>query len=289
MLFRYKKSLDKEIGNAVAKSLKVNVLNVSKIKSGEVNHVYKIETDKKALLARVFRYDNWPEDGKLRWIDRQFTKYNIPHAKLLYLTRSDKWFPNGFMVTDYIEGKSANDAVKSKELSRNDYYIHVARLLKKVHGVRVKKFGDWHGRFGTDSSLLKFLLRRVVLKASQIKRMKYYDKNLEGEVSTKLISLLGPVEKKLKPVLTHGDPGKDNCIWTKKGKLILIDWDNARSSSWLRDYADLMFWESYSAQFNKTPKTQATDARKSFLRGYGKTGLTNAEINRITLAFFIVQ
>lgn len=289
MTLRYKTSLDLYVKPAVEKALGVHVLGVSKVKGGEVNHVYKVETNKKTILVRVFRYKDWPEDGKLQYIEKQFMNHRIPHAKLLFYTRSKKWFPNGFMISEFIDGMPADEAVRSGKLSRNDFQFHVAKLLKKVHGIQLKKFGDWHGTYGTDPDILSFALPRITQKLNQLKKTEFYEKDVAIAARSKVESLLTPLKDKLKPVLTHGDPGKDNCIWSSKGKLILVDWDNARSSVWVRDYADLMFWETCAARFQGVPKTQLPNAQKAFLKGYGKTGFTKSELDNVALAFFIIQ
>jgi Ser/Thr protein kinase RdoA (MazF antagonist) len=289
MTFRYRKSIDRRIQPAVESALDIRVLSVSKIKSGEVNHVYKVETDKKAVLVRVFRYENWPEKGKLEWIEKQFVKHRVPHAKLLFLSRRKSWFPNGFMITEFIRGKPADEALRDGNLSKNDFYRHLGRLLEKVHRIRLKKFGDWHGTYGTDPDLLSFVLPRIPQRLDELKKTPYYNKRMAQKAKVKVASLLMPMKSKLKPVLTHGDPGTDNCIWSNDKKLILIDWDNARSSAWVRDYADRMWWESWAVRFMKIPQRQFANASKSFLKGYGKTGFTKAELDRATSAFFIIQ
>jgi len=289
MTLRYHKSIDLHVAPAVEQALAVRVLGASKVKGGEVNHVYKVQTNKKTVLVRVFRYKDWPEDGKFQWIEKQFAKHRIPHAKLLFYTRSKKWFPNGFMISEFIDGMPADEAVHSGKLSRTDFQFHVAKLLKKVHGISLKKFGDWHGTYGTDSDILSFALPRITHKFNQLKRTKYYDKGVAAAAVAKVKNLLTPLNDKLKPVLTHGDPGKDNCIWSNDDKLILVDWDNARSSVWVRDYADLMFWETCAAQFQAVPKSQLPNAQKAFLKGYGKMGLTKSELDRVVLVFFIIQ
>ncbi len=289
MTLRYRKSIDLQVVPAVEKALRAKVLRTSKVKGGEVNHVYKVETSDKTVLVRVFRYKDWPEDGKLEWIEKQFVKHRIPHAKLLFYTRSKKYFPNGFMISEYIKGESADEAVRNGNLSRKDFYSRVGALLKKVHEIQLKKFGDWHGEYGTDKDILSFVLPRMARRMDQLKKTKYYNKKISLKITEKVSNLLGPLTDKLKPVLTHGDPGKDNCIWSSNKKLILVDWDNARSSVWVRDYADLMFWETCAVQFHGRPQKQLRDARAAFLKGYGKMGLSKLELDRVTLAFFLIQ
>ncbi len=290
MLFRYRKSIDHRIKPAVERVLRVRVLGVSKINSGEVNHVYKVQLQKKNVLVRVFRHKDWPEDGKLQWIEKQFRRYGIPHAKMLFYDRSEKRFPNGFMISEFIEGKSAADAIKAGELSTSRFYVEDAKLLEKVHRIKCKKFGYWDGkRLGTKPDFASFYFPRIKRKLDRFKSTKHYDANLAKEVETKVKRLLQPSLKKLKPVLTHGDPGRDNCIWNKEKGLILVDWDNVMSSVWLRDYADLMYWESYAAQLSNVPKTRMVDAQRSFLKGYGKIEFSKKEIERITSAIFIMK
>jgi len=284
MKFRYNKTLDAKVKKAVAAVLKTEVLTAQKTTDGEVNHVYKVETKKGIFIARIFKNKYWPEDGKLQWIERQLRKHKIPHAKMLYYTRKGPHFPYGFMITEFIEGKMARLAIENGDMTREQFYAEVAKTLRKVHRIKTKRFGNWKNGLGHSSSFVKEWQEKVRIRIRELKGSKYYDEELEERVVILLGKLLTPLEKKLKPVLTHGDPGNDNCIWTNDKHLVLIDWDNALAAIWLRDLADLTYWGSYAKSLGRTGEERRKKIRRAFLKGYGKVNLTPVEISRVEKA-----
>jgi len=47
------------------------------------NAVYKIETESKSYIFKVYSNAGWPENGKLLYVSQKLTEYHIPHAELL--------------------------------------------------------------------------------------------------------------------------------------------------------------------------------------------------------------
>lgn len=90
------------VERAIAEVLSTLVLKLQRIELGIVNHVYKTETTQGNFIIRIFNYTTWPEDGLLEWIEKQLAKKHIPHAKLIYYTRSKKFFPHGFMISKFV-------------------------------------------------------------------------------------------------------------------------------------------------------------------------------------------
>ena len=138
-IFPYNKSIDKKIKVAVAKVLDTKVLSAHKIKSGEINHVYKVSTSKGFFVARVFRYDDWPENGKLEWIEKQLGRLKVPHAKMVYYSKSKTFFPNGFMISEYVEGVDGTSAVKKGIITEYELYYKFGELSRKIHKIKIKK------------------------------------------------------------------------------------------------------------------------------------------------------
>ena len=54
---------------------------------GNVNRVYKVRAAGRAYAVKIFRHADWPEAGKLPWVESQLTLHNVPHAELIYHTR----------------------------------------------------------------------------------------------------------------------------------------------------------------------------------------------------------
>lgn len=112
--FRYNKKIDAAVIKAANFALGITIKRSVKMEHGEVNHVYKVITENKNYLVRVFKNKNWPEPDKLPWIEKQLAKYKIPHAKIVYFSKDKRFFPYGFMITEFVEGLNGEQAVEKR-------------------------------------------------------------------------------------------------------------------------------------------------------------------------------
>lgn len=288
-IFRYKKFIDAKIKTAAAGAIKVLVTDAQKIQMGEYNYVYKVLTSRGPVLARVFRRKYWPEAGKLQWIEKQLRKQHIPHAKILYYSRDSGYFPNGFMVTEFLEGGDGRTAVNAGRLSLAQAFVNIGRALKKVHRIKVRKFGLVNYGQGENSD---FISQRVIKNLQQhskdLLRIKIMQPEIYKIAQEVLVRDLSPFNRRFKPVLVHRDPARENAIYTPDKKWVLVDWDNAISSTWLEDYADLTFWADYKTSSAAAGRKKVL-IEKNFFRGYGKTSFTKAEIKIIERSLHIIK
>lgn len=264
---KYSKDLDETIVKAIENDLKVKIISVAKIITGEFNYSYKIITDKGSVIARVFRERNSPEDGKLEWIEKKLTEHNIPQAKTLFLTREDKFFPYGYMVQEFVEGKNGFDSIMDGDITFEEYFNKLAPLLQKVHQISVQGYGSIHtgkGEFKTFyASKLNFI------KKLRKRMEKFNDVNPSiHEAILKVVEKLKNYEHLFKPVLVHGDPPPGNGIITKSGELILIDWDNAGSGIWITEYAGLTYRGAYMWQHKLSEEERNEIIKRSFRNYY---------------------
>ena len=68
---------DSLIERAVESVLNTAVVGSARMTGGEVNDNYKIEAEDRAFVVKVFKRD-WPEEGKLPWIERHLTQDEVP-------------------------------------------------------------------------------------------------------------------------------------------------------------------------------------------------------------------
>ena len=288
-IFRYNKNIDRQVVSAVSSVLNVNAKKAVKMKHGEVNHVYKLIAEKEFFLVRVFKNKDWPETGKLLWIDKQLMVHSIPHAKILYYSRSNKFFPFGFMITQFIGGYNGEQAVEKRQLSLAKTYYNIGKILKKVHAIKIKKFGVVNNGSGNYSNFLKWKLDRDVRRRfTELRATKKFTKEIAIKTEKKVRECLSPFAPKFKPVLNHGDPNRGNCIWSTDKRWILIDWDNAISSTWIEDYTDLTFW----ADFRKNKSFTTNRLRifkKNFFLGYGKVEFSRDQLGQIEHGLHIIK
>ena len=286
-IYNYKKSVDKRIVLAVEHILKVKVLANKKMVNGEINHVYKIITDKKTIIARVFRYANQPADGMLQWIEKQLTKHKIPHAKLLYYSRDNNFFPNGFMVSECVEGLNGTQDLEADLHTLAQSYEQSGKILKKIHKIGGKRYGQIHNGKGECQDYIGMELKQVHSKLADLIERKVLSIDTINQTIQTIKNSLEPHRHTFRPVLIHGDASRENSIWVKGKSFILVDWDNATFSIWMRDYIELSWWWLHLSEWKSEEKRKI--ARKAFFKGYGKVEYSPKDIDSIQYGLFLIK
>lgn len=288
-LFFYSKTIDKQVTVAVQKILKVPEAQAVKLAGGEVNHVYRVTAQNKEYLVRVFKNKFWPEDGKLLWIEKQLAKRRIPHAKILHYSRASTYFPFGLMISEFLEGVDGGTAVRKRKLTLAQAYEYIGSATRKVHSIHIKKFGHVNNGKGAYVNFLKWKTDKVHERFAQFELTKEFESDIAQQVEMRVKGVLSPFVKRFSPVLVHGDPNRDNAVWTKDKQWVLIDWDNARAGIWLEDYADISFWIQFKGRSASVRRGKLALYRKHFFTGYGKVSFRPREIERIEYGLHILQ
>lgn len=267
--------IDASVPEAVERVLGVKVLSTERIKLGIINRVYRVETDGGCFVVKVFRSRMWPEEGKLEWIEKQLAGLGILHPRTIFSTRDASVFPNGFTIVEHIEGRDAWKAIDDLSLTTEWFSEELGRILRSLHSVRVKAYGHLCNGEGVYDD---FVEQRLAKTTKDVDQIAARDDDLHDVVRSRTRERLLPFKHLYRPVLTHGDPNPHNCILTESGQLVLVDWDNASSSIWLRDYAHLTY------------RLLETDerGREAFFNGYGATDLDRETIERIERTFHLI-
>lgn len=286
-LYHYKKSIDNKIICAVEQVLRSKVLKAKKIKGGEINHVYKIQTDKNTVVARVFGYPDKPADGMLLWIEKQLGALNIPYAKLLYYSRDKKYFPNGFMISEFVDGLSGWDAIESGAHTLAQSYEQSGKTLRKIHNIKLSKYGPINSGKGKYKDFIGMELRQVKEKMADLVHQKALSADVVDKTIAAIKTHLELYKNTFHPVLLHGDASRENSILTKDKTFILIDWDNAWSGIWMWDYIEASWWWLHLPKW-KDESIRKT-ARKAFFKGYGKVVYTPKEIDTIERGLHLIK
>lgn len=281
---------EKTVAKAIEQVLKTKVISVFKIAKGEFNQVFKVTLESKIpVIVRIFRNKNFPNTDDLLWIEKQFTLHNLPHAKILYCSRDKLYFPNGFMVTEFVHGTGGDDAIKKGTVTFELFHQKLVALLEKVHQIKIDNYGFINGGKGTRPNFLHFWLEKMK-EAYEIKykTIPNFDHKLYLEAVTVVTKLLEPLQNKFTPVLTHCDPGPDNCIWTEDNQVILIDWDTAMSGIWPYDLAILTYSGSHLNRFGSLEKRQEK-IRNIFLESNKPSNLSVEELKNTERALHLVH
>jgi Ser/Thr protein kinase RdoA (MazF antagonist) len=268
-------------------ALRTRVISCSRILEGITNLVYKVETRDGDVVLKLFKNKDWPEAAKLEWIERRLSEENIPRARMLYRSNGDALYANGYAIYEYLEGDQAESLINDKQLVLEKFCGHLGALLRRIHQMKFEGFGDDNRGAGT---LQDFIKRRLVSGPDDVDTLR----RIEGEDQSLYLRARDRVEQNLRllgqryaPVLTHGDPNPKNCIWMEGDKLVLVDWDNAASSSWIRDYAHLTYRAAARAREDDVAEYMIT-IRDSFFKSYGEIDYSFTDLTRIESAWHII-
>lgn len=266
MILEYSKKIPQQIPKALKETLGLEVKAVKRLKGGEVNYSFRADTASGPVIVRVFRYEGWPSEIRVRFVEKKLERLGIKHSKVIYWKRPGKYFLNGFMVGEWIEGIQGREAIEKKLVTVEEVFSEVAKILKKVHTVKFRKFGklpftkEKKGEKDFPSFVLQFKEKETfknLIKDNLVSSslMKIEEKRLQD--------LLNKIDFPVKPVMVHGDATPHNVLWTKQGP-VLVDWENIKATSWMHDLAWMTYWWG--------DKVWAP-----FLKGYGTHGESESE------------
>lgn len=256
---------------------------ITQLTAGSYNTVFDVLLDnEQRVVVRIFRSKGWPEDGKLEWISNKLTESQIPTAKILYSSRDDKYFPKGFMVQEFIDGEIVQN-VAGKEITYAEYYTKLGLLMNQIHKIQLPKFGYIGHGTGNHTSLVNYIDRDIDM---------FFERNepIQDKVAIdislfkkKVFEGLEPISQ-LPPVLTHNDLSPNNVMLDSKGELVLIDWDNAVSHTWLNDFAVMTYWMRH--------RHKDVSEREAYIRLFlniYKAGISDSEIRKLEKILHLVQ
>jgi Ser/Thr protein kinase RdoA (MazF antagonist) len=283
ILLPYSPLIDRAVSKAVNASLNIEVVSIEKMQHGEVNFVYKVVTTDGIVVLRIFRKKFWPTVKRIKIIEELVATLPIPHAKLLFLTDDQTYFPYGFMINEYIHGQNGQDVIDAGTLSFPEFYKKLFKELKRIHNTPVDSFGYLFPESdATYTDARSFLVDNLHDQYQRLKGIEGFDEAFYTQILATLESLLRPLNEKISPVLVHSDPAPANTILSESGDIVLLDWDNACATSFMRDIA----WPTYWAVFeNSTEKRDVI--WKCFLEEYHDTGFTTEELKVLEKIYHI--
>ncbi|MGI8855023.1 MAG: aminoglycoside phosphotransferase family protein [Thermomicrobiales bacterium] len=274
MVFEYTDDIAQRLPAVVQETLGCHVRSVERLLSGQVTYAFHVEADDGPMLVKVFRYAHVPRRATATFVEEALARAGIRHAETRHFDATDRYFPHGFLVGEWVAGPLASDALKEENLSRDAFCTEVAALLRRVHTVRFDAFGipplGSAGERFPDLVAFMHSEDRVEDLQSLVDAGKV-DAALITAGQERLKRCYAAIDFPMQPVLVHGDPSGDNVILSADGP-VLIDWDNAQISSWVHDLAWITFW-------------YGPEAYAPFLRGYGTPDEDEAHICTLETAF----
>ena len=264
------------------------VCNVSRLPFGNANEVFKVESDESAYVLKVFHEADWPEAGKLAWVESQLTRAGVPHARTIHYTRDATHFPHGFSVCELVGGENCKGLVRDGRLAPEAFCELAGAFFRRVHSISVPRYGHIGDGGGMCEEFTGWLFDREVF--DNIRKVDD-GSSLEETLRPRFENEVGPVlrryESRLTPVLIHGDCTPKNGLLDSEGGFVFVDWDAGFAGPRVWEYASLTYWYAYMLKYDGPRDHEAIG--DVFLRGYGEMGFDPGELREIELALHATQ
>lgn len=255
-----------------------DIKSFEKVHQGEVNQTYILNTQKSKFVLRYKDFDFSYGSDQAKISELLSTK-DIRQAKVVYFNNNpaDKYCVE---IQEYVEGTPANIAIKEGNLSYEEYYFKVGRLLKRIHSISLNKFGYLNKSNSNDEDYLRYLLKRMDRHILEINDYQKDFKIVHEPIVDYITNVMHSIKLEIEPRLIHSDPSPDNVILKSDNDIILIDWDDARADFWMRDLAWLTFYSDYNDEvYRISPKQQMI--LNSFSKGYGGYKIEDREFHEL--------
>jgi len=105
-----------------------------------INHVYRIETEDRPYIMKLYRSPGYPEEGKMLFVAEKLAEHSVPHARVYSYNRGDDDFPNGYIIEECLLGITA-DRLALDEKETCSIYGKLADLASEVHQIKFAKYG----------------------------------------------------------------------------------------------------------------------------------------------------
>lgn len=241
------------------------------------NFVYSFTVSDKHYILKLYRSTDWPENGKIRFVNQLLIRNNIPCAELIAYSRNDQIYPKGYLIEREVQGKAADKILFDRE-QEIELYVKLAELVSSIHNLKIKNFGYIGSGIACYESMTSFFEDefdrldeglKETISETQLRKMK-----------EKFLGTMRDFED-LPSVLCHGDLSKKNIIVQDNGEILLIDWDDATALNWMTDISRLTFWMKLN--YNRQ---DCVLFRNTFLEHY-RTAYRKSEFVSFESAFHI--
>ena len=258
MIRLIKKAFERDIGTEVL------AIYPCKNRVFNINHVYRIATEDRQYIFKIYRSPGYPEEGKMLFAAQKLAEHNIPHAEIFACSSGDSVFPNGYIIEECLPGITPDRLILSEEETCG-LYKQLALLLSEIHQIKFTGYG-FIERGAPECATFTRHIEENFIYAPNRMQCAFADTQLH-ELKRILIEKLKPCDD-IQPCLCHNDVQLKNTL-VDGGSLTLIDWDDARSFPAIVDIARLTLLMELAFDDEKAESKEGAQIyRNAFLDNY---------------------
>src|SRR3989338_5575839 len=103
---------------------------------------YLLTSGSQKYVGKIFRFKDWPPEGKLELIEKLLHRSGVLHEEIIYITHQHPIFKFGWQLSNFIPGGTVKDLLDTQILQEADYYQKLGKLLNKVHQTKFDYYGS---------------------------------------------------------------------------------------------------------------------------------------------------
>jgi aminoglycoside phosphotransferase (APT) family kinase protein len=201
---------------------------------------FLLEAENEKYVAKIYRFKDWPKQGKLEYVQQLLDLLDIPHEEIVYSSHTHSTFKFGWQIARYIPGGTARSWRNEERLPKDAYFVTVGKMLKKISEIKFEYFGSLTNQDERFQTFFQYVQHELNSHDYSNLSLEYeWGKKIIERAKEFVIEHVGKFSWK-HSCLVHDDTNDGNIMW-REGNPLLIDWVGAKAAPPAREMAVLTF------------------------------------------------